>query len=378
MPKVFIVVGERSGDRHGAGLMEALRNRSSLWEFEGLGGPQMQAIAGAGVEDWVEEAGVVGVVEVLRKYRWFSRKMAGTLERINNSKPDALVLIDYPGFNLRLAEALRTAGFGGKIIYYISPQVWAWHRGRIPKMAKWLDLMLCIFPFEKELYEGFGLHTEFAGHPLVAWHGRQGPGPQREDRLVGLFPGSRRREISKLFPVLLEAAHLLAAKFPDLKFAVSAASPPLAEVMQAVLALHPLPSLRIETGTVYDLMRRCTVGAVASGTATLEAAILGLPHCLIYKVAAPTYWMGRMVIRVPHLGIVNLLAGREVVRELLQRQCTPAAVAAEWERLLAEPSAREDLQKEFKRVVDDLGSGDAYARAAGLITECLEGTTSHS
>ena len=125
-------------------------------------------------------------------------------------------------------------------------------------------------------------------------------------------------------------------------------------------------------------MRRCTVGAVASGTATLEAAILGLPHCLIYKVATPTYWMGRMVIRVPHLGIVNLLAGREVVRELLQGQCTAAAVAAEWERLLAEPSARDNLQKEFKRVVDQLGSGDAYARAAGLIAECLDGATSHS
>ena len=371
MASVFMVVGERSGDRHGAGLMEALRTDGQTWEFMGLGGAEMAAAGGAEVVDWVEEAGVVGLVEVLRKYGWFREKMAETLRRIATAQPAAVILIDYPGFNLRLAKALRASGYAGKIIYYISPQVWAWHRGRIPKMAAWLDLMLCIFPFEKELYEGHGLRTEFVGHPLVAWHRQQGPGPAREEALVGLFPGSRRREIAKLFPVLLEAAHLLSAKFPTLKFVASAASESLAVSMEEMRAAHPLESLRIETGTVYDLMRRCTVGAVASGTATLEAAILGLPHCLVYKVALPTYWVGRMVIRVPHLGMVNLLAGKEIVRELLQGDCTAAAIAAEWERLLSDDAARVQLQRECQVVIQALGDGDAYARAAACVRQCL-------
>lgn len=371
MAKVFMVVGERSGDRHGAGLMEALRAGGGEWEFLGLGGPQMLEVAGPGLNDWVEEAGVLGLVEVLRKYGWFRQKMDETLARIAAEQPAAVILIDYPGFNLRLAKALRHSSYAGKIIYYISPQVWAWHRSRIPKLAQWLDLMLCIFPFEKALYEGYGLHTEFAGHPLVSWHARQGQVPEREAGLVGLFPGSRKREITKLFPVLLEAAHLLSAKFPEVQFIASAASPALATPMQSMLAAQPLASLRIETGTVYELMSRCTVGAVASGTATLEAAILGLPHCLIYKVAAPTYWVGRMVIRVPYLGIVNLLAGREVVRELLQGGCTGNSVAGEWGRLLNDPNVRTQLQADYRPVIAQLGDGDAYARAAVWVVECL-------
>lgn len=369
--KLFIVVGERSGDRHGAGLMESLSTREGeSWKFSGLGGPQMQALAPE-LEDWVEEAGVVGLVEVLRKYGWFRKRFAATLQSILSTQPDAVVLIDYPGFNLRLAKALRASNYKGKIIYYISPQVWAWHRGRIPKMAKWLDLMLCIFPFEKTLYSGFGLKTEFAGHPLVAWHRKQDQGQTREKQLIGFFPGSRKREVTKLFPPLLEAGQLLAAKFPNARFIASAASPVLASLMQEIAAAQPLPHLEIQTGNVYDLMRRCTFGAVASGTATLEAAILGLPHCLIYKVATPTYLVGKRLIKVPYLGIVNILAGRELVRELVQRECTGSRIAAELIRLGDSPQTRSALQAEFTEVLHQLGDGEAYARAASLVSECL-------
>jgi lipid-A-disaccharide synthase len=368
MPSLFLVVGERSGDRHGAGLMESLRARPiESWTFTGLGGPQMQAIA-TQVEDWVEEAGVVGLVEVLRKYGWFRKKFAATLQRILTTQPHSVVLIDYPGFNLRLAKALRKAKYQGKIIYYISPQVWAWHRGRIPQMAKMLDLMLCIFPFEKALYEGYGLRTEFAGHPLVAWHRQQDRGLQRQANLIGLFPGSRKREITKLFPVLLEAAQHMSQQHPEYRFIASAASEKLAALMAPMLEKHPQLTVTIQTGTVYDLMRRCTLGAVASGTATLEAAILGLPHCLIYKVAAPTYHVGKRLVKVPYLGIINILAGKEIVKELIQHACTGASISQELQRLADSPDARAALHADLQTIIAPLGSGDAYARAAELVS----------
>ena len=232
--KCYMVAGERSGDRHGAGLLEEIRTRCPGVEVYGLGGAEMHSMAPA-VEDWVEEAGVVGFVEVLKKYGWFRRKFAAVLVEVAQVKPDLLVLIDYPGFNLRLAKTLRAAGFAGKIVYYISPQVWAWNRGRIPRMAEWLDLMVCIFPFEKELYEGCGLRTEFGGHPLVEYHRRRMSGTGREEGLVGLFPGSRGREIARHLTPLLDAARIMGREQPGLRFVVSAASPRLAAVMAPVL-----------------------------------------------------------------------------------------------------------------------------------------------
>jgi lipid-A-disaccharide synthase len=364
--RLFLVSGERSGDRHGAGLIGELRARRPDLEFHGLGGAEMHALS-PGLDDWVEEAGVVGLVEVLKKYGWFRRKFAQTLRRIAELRPDAVILIDYPGFNLRLAKSLRQRGFGGKIIYYISPQVWAWHRGRIPKMGKLLDLMICIFPFERELYEGCGLRTVFAGHPLVEYHRRRGLNAAREPGLIGLFPGSRRREIVKHFPALLDAAQRMKVQRPALKFAASAASNQLAAVMRGMLAENPVADLTIETGSVYELMQRASCGAVASGTATLEAAIYGLPHILIYKVSPGTYFAGRLLIRVPFLGIVNLLAGKEIVRELVQGDCTGPKIAAELLRLNDESAARVALSGQLRAAVESLAGDGAYQKAAEAI-----------
>ncbi|MES2706150.1 MAG: lipid-A-disaccharide synthase [Verrucomicrobiota bacterium] len=369
MNSLFILAGERSGDRHGAGLMEELRQFSPGLEIHGLGGGEMHALCPA-VTDWVDEAGVVGIVEVLKKYGWFKKKFDETLAAIRRLKPDAVVFIDYPGFNLRMAKALRDGGFSGRLVYYISPQVWAWHRGRIPKMAAMLDLMICIFPFEKALYEGHGLPTIFGGHPLVEYHRKNFPEPAvREPGLIGLFPGSRRREITKLFPILIETARRMRAADPSLKFAASAASEKLAVMMRALLEAAPLEGLTIETGTMHTLMRRVECGAVASGTATLEAAIHGLPHCLIYRVALGTYLFAKAVIKVEHLGMVNLLAGREIVRELLQSDCTPAKISEELLRLHRSPEAREALAGDMKTIVDGLAGDGAYRRAAQAILE---------
>ena len=370
--KLYLVAGERSGDRHGAGLIEEIRTLAPDVTCHGLGGPEMHALAPA-ITDWIEEAGVVGLVEVLRKYPWFRRRFAETLAEIKALAPAAVVLIDYPGFNLRLAAALRRSGFTGKIICYISPQVWAWHRSRIPRMARLLDLMLCIFPFEKALYEDCGLPTIFTGHPLVAWHRARRLPEHREPGLIGLFPGSRRREILKHFPPLLDAAARMAVERPGLRFVASAASPALASMMQGILAQHPVPRLTIETGTVHTLMQRATCGAVASGTATLEAAIHQLPHCLIYKVSPGTYWIGRALIRVPFLGIVNILAGRQLVRELIQHHCSGPRIAAELLRLNDDPAARRTLVHDLSTVVDSLHGDHAYQQAATAILGQLGG-----
>jgi lipid-A-disaccharide synthase len=367
---LYIVVGERSGDRHGAGLIQSLHQLNPSIQIHGLGGPQMRILA-PNIDDWVEEAAVVGLVEVLRKYRFFKKRFAETLAQILSTQPTAVVLIDYPGFNLRLAEALRKAKFTGKILYYISPQVWAWHRSRIPKMAKWLDLMLCIFPFEKDLYLGYGLNTEFTGHPLVAWHRAQDAGQIRQTKLVGLFPGSRRREITKVFTPMLEAAKIMHLADPELKFKASAASEKLAVLMREQLTAFPRLEIDIEVGTVYQLMRTCTVGVVASGTATLEAAILGLPYVLVYKVAWPTYLVGKQLIKVPFLGMVNILAGKQIIPELIQSACEGKKIATNLLELLSNPDSRHSQLQQAAEVITGLGDQDAYAKAAKSVKSML-------
>ena len=203
---IYFVAGEVSGDTHGAALLAVLRAQRPELTFHGRGGPRMKAVAGEELEDWIEEAGVVGLWEVLKKYGYFVRQRDRVLAEIERLQPAAVVLIDYPGFNLRLAASLRKLYRRPlKILYYISPQVWAWNRGRIPRMAKLLDLMLCIFPFEPALYEPAGLRSVFVGHPLIDSLIAE-PLQTREPTLVGLFSGSRQREVRKIFPVMLAAA----------------------------------------------------------------------------------------------------------------------------------------------------------------------------
>jgi len=214
---IYLVAGEASGDNHGAGLMEALRQREPEIRLLGRGGPLMKQIAGGQFRDWSEEAAVVGLWEVIKQYGYFRREFQQTFREIAEARPDAVVLIDYPGFNLRLARKLHQSSLGGKIIYYISPQVWAWNRGRIPKMARWLDLMLCIFPFEADLYARSGLRAVFVGHPMMENLEAQRIATPREPDLVGLFPGSRAREVRKLVPIMIAVMRELWAQRPSLR-----------------------------------------------------------------------------------------------------------------------------------------------------------------
>jgi lipid-A-disaccharide synthase len=375
MKRFFMVAGELSGDTHGAGLMRALQEFHGPVEFLGLGGPQMRAVGREGIEDWVAKAGVVGLWEVLKIYGFFKRKFDETLSLLTSHiKPETVILVDYPGFNLRLAKALRKNGFKEPILFYISPQVWAWKKGRIKTMAKLLDLMICIFPFEKPLYEKSGLRTVFAGHPMVDRVKSLRKDIARESGLVGFFPGSRANEVTRLLPTMLQAVPLVRAKAPAAHFVISAANEGLKAKMLEIIGASSVPEAKdwIEVGTVYDLMQRVEVGAVASGTATLEAACFGLPYVLVYTVNPITYAVGKSVMRLKHLGIINILAGNEdVVTELVQGDFNPQRLATELTDLLTQPARRAALQESFARVVALLGEGGAYRRAADAVMDSL-------
>ncbi len=260
-----------------------------------------------------------------------------------------------------------------KIIFYISPQVWAWHRGRIPKMARYLDLMLCIFPFEQPLYESSGLRTVFVGHPMLDSLAPKKTGLAREAVLVGLFPGSRRKEVRKIFPVMLAAAQRLRSKLPAARFEAAAASLVLAELMREQLRAAGLAENFCEIGlrTSHALMQRAAAGMVCSGTATLEAAFFGLPMTILYRVAWLTWVIGKRLVQVPFLGMPNILAGREIAREFLQDAARPEAIAAELRRLLTDAAARDGMQRDLAAVTAQLGEGGAGARAAAAICEEL-------
>ena len=371
--KLYFVAGEASGDNHGAALLESLRRLQPNVEFHGRGGPKMRALAGPHFTDWSDEAGVVGLWEVVKNYGYFRREFARTIAEIAAIKPDAVVLIDYPGFNLRLARALHEQSLGGKIIYYISPQVWAWNRSRIPKMARWLDLMLCIFPFEEELYQKSGLRTIFVGHPMIDNLAAKRNAAPPESDLIGLFPGSRAREVRKLLPILLAVVRRLRTRKPELRFEIAAASERLASSIRAELqnAGESLGKVEVTVGRAAETMQRAAAGVVASGTATLEAAFFRLPFVLVYKVAGLTYLAGRMLIRVPHLGMPNVLAGREIVPEFIQGEAEPGAIAEEILRLLDDPAQREQMRAAFDQVISQLGPGGADATAARAILDAI-------
>jgi lipid-A-disaccharide synthase len=392
---IYFVAGERSGDDHGSALLKALRARAPTMQFLGRGGPKMRAIAGGRFRDWIDQTAVVGLWEVIRRYSFFRKQFQAAISEIDAARPSAVVLIDYPGFNLRLARALRAKFSELKIIYYISPQVWAWNRRRVSQMAGSIDLMLCIFPFEPELYEESGLHAIFVGHPMTSVIPNENATPTRsegssseafkevprdpsdplrsarDDNLVGLFPGSREREVKKIFPVMREAAVELGHENPNLRFAVSAASERLAELIRADLyGKNATGKFFIVKGDARSLMAKVNVGMVASGTATLEGVLSQLPFVLIYRVAWLTYLAARLVVKIKYLGMPNVLANREIVPEFIQHKARPRAIAVAVARLRTDKSERARMLSDFAGVAQKLGRGEAGENAAdAIITE---------
>lgn len=374
--RVYFVAGEASGDTHGAALMQSLRELAPDSEFGGRGGPKMKAIAGEPFVDWIDAAAVVGLWEVVKHYGYFRKQFAKALDEIAVMKPDAIVLIDYPGFNLRLARTLRRRAPHIKIIYYISPQVWAWNRGRIAHMARYLDLMLCIFPFEAEHYNASGLRTIFVGHPMIEHLAGRRTGEARDPNLIGLFPGSRSREVNKILPVMLEAAAVIAAKEPAIRFEIVAASQALVRNIERLMALSSVRErFRLVTGESSGAMQRASAGMVASGTATLESAYFRMPFVLVYKVSFPTYLAARLMMRTRFVGMPNVLADREIVPEFLQHEAQPKAIATAVLRLMNDPAARQAMITGFDESIARLGKSGASEKAARAIVQELEGTS---
>lgn len=368
--KVYIVAGEVSGDNHGSGLMTEMGALDSEIQFYGMGGPDM-ANHSQSVKNWISDSAVVGFWEVIKKYRFFKEVFDRVVQEIEDVDPDMVILVDYPGFNLRLAEAIKRRGIKTKVVYYISPQVWAWKRGRVKRMAQTIDCILCLFPFEVAFFNGSGLEARFVGHPLADTLGQFRSDGKRDKNLVALLPGSRDREIEKIFPVMLDAAKDILKIEPGICFSASAASEKGAQKMKAMVSEKAVPC-EVSVGNAYELMTKASCGAVASGTATIEAAFLGLPYCLVYKVSALTYILAKGLIAVKFLGMANILADREVVREFLQADATSEKVSSELLRLIVSPEERKFLSEELKEITHPLAETGAYARTAEACLEIIK------
>ena len=372
--RLYVVAGELSGDAHGAGLLRELLVLRPGLELRGAGGPEMVKVAGGGIVDWVEDAAVMGVWEVLKKYGWFRERFARMMIELREFRPGILLLIDYPGFNLRFAEAVRREFPEIKIIQYISPKVWAWNKRRIPKMARILDEVLCLFPFEVAIFEAAGLKASFVGNPLVdQLQGVLAADISRDARLVGLFPGSREREVARLFPMMIEVAAQLRNWRTDLNFEVPAATEKLAvEIRGQIEKAGAAGWIKVRTGGSHELMRQAGCGVIASGTATLEAACLGIPYCLVYRVAPLTYLFAKLLVKIEFIGLVNIIAGEPVVEELVQSDASPNKVAAELKRLIESPGLASKMQGRLAGVAAMLGEAGVEKRAAGRVAAWLK------
>lgn len=372
--KVYIVAGEVSGDVHGAEFMESLLQRHPHLAFYGVGGPRMHTVA-ARVTDWVEDAAVMGIWEVLKQYGWFKKRFNEMLEEVLMLQPEVLFLIDYPGFNLRFATAVREKAPNVKIVQYVCPQVWAWNKKRVPKMAKALDLLLCILPFEKKIFENAGLRTEFVGHPLVDELPGKLINVERRPDLVGLFPGSREREVSRLLPTMIDAAKRVSIDSPETNFEISAASEKLAKIIEGELKRGDKDgdlNVKIVIGESHRLMQEARCGIVASGTATVEASWFGLPYCLVYRVAPLTFATAKVLVKIRFIGLINILAERQVIEEFIQGDVDPGSLARSVNGFLSDEESCVLIKSEMQSVLEQLGEPGVHERVAGYVSEFIE------
>ena len=368
---VLVIAGEVSGDQRAAELIRAVRTRRPDVRFWGIGGPEMRA-AGATTRHDIREMAVMGVVEVLRRYFFFRRVFNEMVAAAEAERPDAVLLVDYPGFNLRFAAQMKRRGI--KVIYYICPQVWAWHRARIPKMAQIVDRLLAIFPFEPAVFAGTRLKVAFVGHPLVdaAQRARTAPPqtlPWQGAPPIALLPGSRRQEIERILPSLLQAAVLIQKQKPGASFILAAPSESVAKIVRAKLAaLGGGPAhCELVVDQTREVLRQARAALVASGTATLETALMDCPMLVVYRTSLPTYLIGRQLISVSHIGMVNLIAGRTICPEFIQHDATPENLAAGLLPLLDDTPARATQLAGLAEVAAKLGAPGAAGRAADLL-----------
>ena len=369
--QIMIVAGEASGDMHGAKLVAAMREQAPDLAVCGIGGP---ALAAQGVEILYDSSqlAVVGIVEVISHFRFIREAMHALEKRLREQPPRLLILIDYPDFNLILAKKAKRLGI--PVFYYISPQVWAWRSGRVKTIKKLVDRMAVILPFEKEFYQRRGMAVEYVGHPLMdtvrAARPRseflQSLGIAPDSTVIGILPGSRRREIAGMLPIFLAAARLMQAQLVKPVFLL-----PLAPTLsEDDLLANGLAEAGVEVRVIrenrYELMAACDAVMAASGTVSLELAILNVPMVVSYRVSPLTYFLGRRLIKVQYASLVNLVAEREVVPELLQDEAVPEKIAKATVRLVANQAERIRMLEGLAEVRERLGREGASARTARL------------
>ena len=375
--KILIVAGEVSGDHHAAALVRDLRARRGDVEFFGIGGDALRAEGVRTVVD-ARDMAVIGFFEVLARLAFFRRIFRQTVQLLDTERPAAVLLVDYPGFNLRLAAQAHARNI--PVYYYVSPQVWAWRKGRIRTMAKIIDLLMVIFPFEVRVFKGTGLRTVFVGHPLVesvkatlAQPSPELPWPPG-GRRVGLLPGSRRQEIERILPCMLDAARELRLRLPGTVFLIPAANPEIRALIDAQLARRSAEeraAVGVVDGRMREVVRQARAAMVCSGTATVETALLRCPMIIVYRTAELTYWIGRMLIRVRWIGMVNLIGNRTICPEFIQHGARPEEMAATLLPLIDDTPMRQAQLGGLWEVAANLEGIGSIPSAGQLVAEVL-------
>ncbi|MEZ4917738.1 MAG: lipid-A-disaccharide synthase [Saprospiraceae bacterium] len=357
--KLYLIAGEASGDLHGSNLVKALIRKNPNVEIRAWGGDLMEQ-AGATLVRHYRDLAFMGFWEVLKNLRTILRNLASCKADIEQFQPDALVLIDYPGFNLRIAKWAKKQGI--PVVYYISPQIWAWHQSRVKQIQQDVDQMLVILPFEQDFYKKHGVNVSFVGHPLLDAIGPPPPDSERDPKLIALLPGSRKQELKRILPPMLEVTR----DFPDYRFVIARAGSLDQEVYEE--ALKEYPEVRFETNQTYELLRTARVALVKSGTSTLEAALFNVPQVVCYAGNAISYAIAKRVIQVKYISLVNLIMDAPLVCELIQHELRRENLKRELQTILSpEGSLRQKEGYALLRQI--LGNAGASDQAAEIILE---------
>jgi lipid-A-disaccharide synthase len=374
----MIVAGEASGDLHGSNLVKAMLSRDSSLKFYGIGGEKLES---AGVDIIVNssEMAVVGLTEVLSRLGFILKVRYRLKKSLREEHPDLLILIDYPDFNISLAKAAKKSNV--KVFYYISPQVWAWRKKRIDDLARCVDRMAVILPFEKEIYDRVPLDVGFVGHPLLDTVKRTRSrieilselGLDEDCKTVAILPGSREKEVTRLLPEMLGAAEILKEKIPSIQFILPLAGTLPIEMITTIAQNYSVDIKIVRDTAIYDSLGGSDMAIVASGTATLEVALLEIPMIIVYKVSPFTYLVGKIFIDVEHIGLVNIIAGKRVVPELIQGNATAEKIAEETEKILSDRALADRITGDLRDLRKRLGTPGAAERTAGLAYELLQG-----
>lgn len=372
---IMIVAGEASGDLHGASLVQEMLKTDPALIFYGIGGSKLEK---TGVKLFANTTtmAVMGLTEVVSKLGSILKIMGMMKKSLDEYRPDLVILIDYPDFNLRLAKAAKKKGI--KVFYYISPQVWAWRKNRINQIKKFVDKMAVILPFEVDTYATKGFTVNYVGHPLLdlvkphysKQDSRKKIGIAENKTTIALLPGSRLSEVTKLLPEMLRAAEILAQKIPDVQFVL-----PLADTLEekniSDISKSSPVKIKVIAGLTYDVISSADLAIVASGTATLETALLGVPMIIVYKVSPLSYLVGRLIINVKNIGLVNIIANKTIVPELIQKDANGEPVATAALAILTNEGRKLEIIRELAAIRAKLGSPGAARRAAQLALDML-------